>query len=142
MLISVGILHKRNQQSVATYECVRHLTLCNPEDCSPLGSSVHGISQARLLKWVPFPPPGHLPDPGIQPASPTSPNSAKGRFFNTEPSGKPLLRLWFHHDLRILTLSLCVGFLWVHQNCSIICCLVVPFSDFRKTTRGCFVAQS
>ena len=28
------------------------LTLCNPMDCSPPGSSVHGISRARILKWV------------------------------------------------------------------------------------------
>ena len=28
------------------------LTLCNPVDCSPLGSSVHGILQARILEWV------------------------------------------------------------------------------------------
>ena len=27
-------------------------TLCNPMDCSPPGSSVHGILQARILKWV------------------------------------------------------------------------------------------
>ena len=27
-------------------------TLCDPMDCSPAGSSVHGISQARLLEWV------------------------------------------------------------------------------------------
>ena len=27
-------------------------TLCNPMDCSPPGSSVHGISQARILEWV------------------------------------------------------------------------------------------
>ena len=27
-------------------------TLCNPMDCSPPGSSVHGIFQARLLEWV------------------------------------------------------------------------------------------
>ena len=27
-------------------------TLCNPVDCSPPGSSVHGIFQARILKWV------------------------------------------------------------------------------------------
>ena len=27
-------------------------TLCNPVDCSPPGSSVHGISQARILEWV------------------------------------------------------------------------------------------
>ena len=28
------------------------LTLCDPMDCSPPGSSVHGISQVRLLEWV------------------------------------------------------------------------------------------
>ena len=27
-------------------------TLCDPMDCSPLGSSVHGISQASILEWV------------------------------------------------------------------------------------------
>ena len=29
-----------------------HLTLCNPMDCSPPSSSVHGIFQARILEWV------------------------------------------------------------------------------------------
>ena len=29
-----------------------HLTLCDPMDCSPPGSSVHEISQARILEWV------------------------------------------------------------------------------------------
>ena len=28
------------------------LTLCDPTDCSPPGSSVHGILQARILEWV------------------------------------------------------------------------------------------
>ena len=28
------------------------LTLCNPMDCSPPGSSVHGIFQARIVEWV------------------------------------------------------------------------------------------
>ena len=28
------------------------LTLCDPMDYSPPGSSVHGISQARILEWV------------------------------------------------------------------------------------------
>jgi len=28
------------------------LTLCHPVDCSPPGSSVHGILQARILEWV------------------------------------------------------------------------------------------
>ena len=31
------------------------LTLCNSMDCSPPGSSVHGILQARILKWVAMP---------------------------------------------------------------------------------------
>ena len=39
--------------------------LCDPMDCSPPGSSVHGILQARTLAWVAVPSPGDLPDPGI-----------------------------------------------------------------------------
>ena len=31
------------------------LTLCNPMNCSPPGSSVHGILQARILEWVVMP---------------------------------------------------------------------------------------
>ena len=27
-------------------------TLCDPKDCSPPGSSIHGILQARILEWV------------------------------------------------------------------------------------------
>ena len=34
-------------------------------DCSPPGSSVHGILQARILEWVALPSPGGLPDPGV-----------------------------------------------------------------------------
>ena len=30
-------------------------TLCDPTDCSPPGSSVHGVSQARILEWVAIP---------------------------------------------------------------------------------------
>ena len=36
---------------------------------------------------VPFPPPGDLPDPGIEPTSP----AFAGRFFSTEPPWKPSL---------------------------------------------------
>ena len=45
-------------------------TLCDPIDCSPPslpGSSIHGIFQARILKWLPFPSPVDLPNPGIKP---------------------------------------------------------------------------
>ena len=41
-------------------------TLCEPMDCSPPGSSVCGISRQDTGE-LPFPPPGDLPDPGIEP---------------------------------------------------------------------------
>ena len=31
------------------------ISLCDPMDCSPPGSSVHGISQARIVEWVAIP---------------------------------------------------------------------------------------
>ena len=55
------------------------LTLCDPMDCSPPGSSVHGISQARILEWLPFPIPVNLPSPGIKLISP----ALAGGFFTT-----------------------------------------------------------
>ena len=40
-------------------------------DCSLPGSSVHGISQAKILEYgLPFPSPGDLPHSGIKPTSP------------------------------------------------------------------------
>ena len=44
-----------------------------PMDCSPPGSSAHWILQARTLEGLPCPPPGDLPNPGIELASLTSP---------------------------------------------------------------------
>ena len=48
-------------------------TLFNLTDSSPPGSSVHGILQARILEWLSCPPPGGLPDPGVEPQSLVSP---------------------------------------------------------------------
>ena len=39
-------------------------------DCGLPGSSVREISQARILEWVAIPPPGDLPDPGMESVSP------------------------------------------------------------------------
>ena len=52
-----------------------------PTLCSPTGSSVHGISQARILDGLAFPSPGDLPDVGTEPTSP----ALADRFFTTEP---------------------------------------------------------
>ena len=55
-------------------------------DCSPAGSSLHGVFQARVLEWVAISSsrgsPGDLPNPRIEPASLSSPALA-GRFFTT-----------------------------------------------------------
>ena len=53
-----------------------------PMDWSPPGSSVHGIPQARILKWVAFPSPGDLPHPETETVTLTSPALAGG-FFTT-----------------------------------------------------------
>ena len=46
-------------------------TLSDPLDCSLPGSCVHGIFQARVLEWVAISFSRELPDPGIEPRSPT-----------------------------------------------------------------------
>ena len=46
------------------------LTLCVPVDCSLPSSSVHGILQEEYWRGLPFPSPGDLPNPGIEPKSP------------------------------------------------------------------------
>ena len=64
------------------------LTLFDPIDCCLPGFSVHGILQARTLGGLPRPPPGDLPDPGIEPASPVSPALQVDSLL-TESPGKP-----------------------------------------------------
>ena len=63
------------------------LTVCGPMDCNLPGSSVHGDRQEYWSGW-PFPSPGNLPNPVIEPVSPAFPSLAGG-FFTTETPGKP-----------------------------------------------------
>ena len=50
MVLEIIIL---SEVSVSKSEVAQsHPTLCDPMDCSPPGSSVHGILQARILEWV------------------------------------------------------------------------------------------
>ena len=44
------------------------------------------FSRQECWSGLPFPPPGDLPEPGIKPSSP----ALAGRFFTTEPPGKPI----------------------------------------------------
>ena len=71
-------------------------------DCSLPGSSVHGISQSRILEWVAISSPRDLPDPGMEFASLASPALAGG-FFTMEPPGKPIVSIVT--DILLLLLS-------------------------------------
>ena len=53
-------------------------------DCSP-PNSVHGILEARILEWVAILFSGGLPDPGVEPRSPT----LQADSLPSEPSGSP-----------------------------------------------------
>ena len=60
------------------------LTLCNPMDCSPPGSSVHGDSPGKNT-GLPCTPPGNLPKSGIEPTS----AALQVDSLPSEPPGKP-----------------------------------------------------
>ena len=60
------------------------VSLCGPMDCSQPGSSVHGILQARILEWVAVSFWG-----SSRPRDRTWVSCTAGRFFTTEPPGKP-----------------------------------------------------
>ena len=60
------------------------LTLCDPMDCSPPGSFVHGIFQERILEWVAI----SFSRVSSQPRDRTQVSHTAGRFFTTEPPGK------------------------------------------------------
>ena len=63
-------------------------------DCSLQGSSVHGILQARVLEWVAMP----SSRGSSQPRDWTQVSCAAGRFFTTEPPGKPFVTS--HHQIQ------------------------------------------
>ena len=110
MILYTDRIHLHNRKHIFTYESVSRSVVPNslqPMDCSPPGSSVHGIFQARIQEWfaahqallsmgfsrqgyrngLPFPSPGNLPDPGIKPGSP----ALQAGSFPTELPGKPLM---------------------------------------------------
>ena len=89
------------------YVCVCVCVSCSvvsdsvtPTDCSPPGSSVRGILQARILEWVAISSPGDLPNPGIEPGSPTLqadslPAEPPGKFKNPRVPSLSLLQQIF-----------------------------------------------
>ena len=62
-----------------------YLPLCDPVDCSPPGSSAHGILQARTLEWVAVP----SSRGSSRPSGRSHVSCIAGGFFTAEPPGKP-----------------------------------------------------
>ena len=78
-----NVIHSICMHSKSIQSC---LTLCDLMDCSLPGSSV-GFSSQEYWSELPCPPPGDLPDPGIEHISLMSPALA-GRFFTTSATWK------------------------------------------------------
>ena len=74
-------------------------TVHDPMDCRVPASSVHGISQARIVDWLPFPLPVDLPDRGIE-LAPLVSSTLAGRFFTTVPLKK--MYIFRHYYIGII----------------------------------------
>ena len=78
---------------------------CGPMDCSPPGSSVRGILQARMLEArILCHPPGDIHHPGIKPASVSCNFCIAGWFFIPESPRKPP-NMWTHRYMAIWFLT-------------------------------------
>ena len=100
------------------------LTLCDPMDCSPPGSSVHGIFQARILELVGISYSRGLswPRDGRSPESP----ALGGGFFTTQPPGKPLLNCRVFKNI-----FLCYIYTYIYMHmCVCVCVCVCSFQIF------------
>ena len=60
-------------------------TVCDPTDCSPLGSLSMGLPRQEHWTGWPFPTPGDLNDPGIE----SPPPALAGSFFTTSHLESP-----------------------------------------------------
>ena len=63
------------------------LTLCDLLDWGLPGSSVHGILRQEYWSGLPFPSPGDLPDPGIEPGSTPGSPALQADSLPSEPPG-------------------------------------------------------
>ena len=88
-VVAASVWHSTTQVSCAcVLSCVQ--LFVTPQTVAHQAPLSMGFSRQEYWSGLPFPPPGYLPNPGIEPMSLVSPALA-GRFFTTAPPGKPLL---------------------------------------------------
>ena len=98
---------KQNKSLLLLLWLLSRVRLCDTTDCSPSsppGSSVLGILQARIREWVAVP----FSRGSFRPRDSTRVSCIAGRFFATEPPGKPksLLRNTYPWKLSVMSHSL------------------------------------
>ena len=77
-----------------------HPTLWDLKDCNLPGSSVHGVSQARILEWIVFLFPEDLPNPGVKTASPTWQANSLPLIHLGSPNFDTVIYINKHYDLK------------------------------------------
>ena len=83
------------------------LTLCNPMDCSCKASVPMELSMQESWSRLPFPPPGDLSDPGIEPRSP----ALQADSLPSEPLGNPQITQNVYINTKI----------YIHIVCTCVC---------------------
>ena len=89
-------------------------TLCNPVDCGPPGSSVHGILQARILQWFAI----SFSRGSSWPRDRTQVSCIAGRLFNlwaTREAPILILRLFIKTNSNSLTFTLATWNWFIHM---------------------------
>ena len=93
------------------------VTLCGPVDCSPPGSSVQGISQARILEWVAI----SFSRGSSWPGDRIHVSCMAGEFFTIEPLRKPIIWFFsvcFFWSVQLKVCQFCLSFqrtnFWFH----------------------------
>ena len=119
---------------------------CNLMDCSLPGSSVHGVLQARILKWVSIPSSRRSSRPRDWTCI-SCDSCLAGRFFTAKPPGKPIVIQYFYTfqndrqdksdyvmlPLRDITLllaifpTLCISYVWLIYFAARSLCLNLPY---------------
>ena len=105
-----GVLASSFSQCVlVTQSCP---TLCNPVDCSPPGSSVHGILQARILEWVAIP----FSRGSSQPRDWTGISCIADGLFTSWATREALLHPepWLYRASHLFTLLTSLTLTWIH----------------------------
>jgi len=122
------------------------LSLCDPINSSLSGSSVHVIFQVRILEWVAFPSPGDLPNPGIEPKSPTLQAETLKTHIRQEIQHLATIQTWRGHGWAQITLFRVDGVTktqtWFSDFTSFFQCFCITFDSLFNETRLTYISQN